>query len=41
MLKRLGTPGDMASTVAFLVSGDAAYITGETIVAAGGMTSRL
>ena len=41
MLRRLGTVGDMASTVAFLVSDDAAYITGETLVIAGGMPSRL
>lgn len=40
-LKRLGTPEDMAATVAFLASSDAAYITGETIVAAGGVHSRL
>lgn len=38
---RLGTPGDMAATVAFLASEDAAYVTGETIVVAGGMQSRL
>lgn len=41
LLGRLGTPGDMAATVAFLVSDDASYITGETIVVAGGMQSRL
>ncbi len=40
-LKRLGTADDMAATVAFLASSDAAYITGETIVAAGGVHSRL
>lgn len=40
-LKRLGTPEDMAGTVAFLASADAAYVTGETIVAAGGVHSRL
>lgn len=40
-LKRLGTPEDMAGTVAFLASEDAAYVTGETIVAAGGVHSRL
>eukprot|EP00897_Mesotaenium_endlicherianum_P002709 jgi/Mesen1/2466/ME000158S01660 len=40
-LKRLGTPEDMAAAVAFLVSGDAAYITGETLVVSGGMQSRL
>lgn len=41
LLKRLGTVGDMAGTVAFLVSSDASYITGETIVVAGGTQSRL
>lgn len=40
-LKRLGTPQDMAATVAYLASEDAAYVTGETIVVAGGMHSRL
>lgn len=38
---RLGEPENIAGVVAFLASDDAAYITGETIVAAGGMTSRL
>ena len=41
LLGRLGTPGDMAAAVAFLASDDAAYITGETLVVAGGMQSRL
>lgn len=41
LLKRLGTADDMAGTVAFLASEDAAYVTGETIVAAGGVHSRL
>lgn len=41
LLKRLGTAGDMAATAAFLASEDASYITGETIVVAGGMPSRL
>lgn len=41
LLKRLGTVGDMGATAAFLASDDAAYITGETIVVAGGMKSRL
>lgn len=40
-LGRLGTPHDMAAAVAFLVSDDAAYVTGETLVVAGGMQSRL
>ncbi|GKC05415.1 tropinone reductase-like protein 3 [Tanacetum coccineum] len=39
--KRLGTPEDMAAATAFLASDEASYITGETIVVAGGMSSRL
>ncbi|CAF0758746.1 unnamed protein product [Adineta steineri] len=38
---RVGTPDECASTVAFLSSDDATYITGETIVVAGGMPSHL
>lgn len=38
---RLGESPEIAGVVSFLVSEDASYITGETIVAAGGMTSRL
>ena len=34
---RLGSPDEIASTVAFLVSDGAAYITGETIHVNGGM----
>lgn len=41
LLKRLGKPEEIAAAVAFLVSTDGAYITGETIVVAGGMPSRL
>lgn len=40
-MNRLGNSEEMAGVVAFLVSNDASYITGETIVAAGGATSRL
>ncbi|XP_069490029.1 dehydrogenase/reductase SDR family member 4-like isoform X2 [Ambystoma mexicanum] len=40
-VQRLGTPEDCAGTVSFLCSPDAAYITGETIVVAGGSQSRL
>lgn len=40
-LGRLGTPEDIAAAAAFLVSEDAAYVTGETLVVAGGMQSRL
>ncbi|GAQ85581.1 indole-3-butyric acid response [Klebsormidium nitens] len=41
LLKRLGTPEDIAGAVAFLASDDAAYVTGETVVVAGGTQSRL
>ena len=35
-LRRLGTPTDVAGTVAFLASADAAFLTGETIRVNGG-----
>lgn len=41
LLNRLGTTQDMAAATAFLASDDASYITGETLVVAGGMQSRL
>uniref|UniRef100_A0A7N0TSZ0 Tropinone reductase-like 3 n=1 Tax=Kalanchoe fedtschenkoi TaxID=63787 RepID=A0A7N0TSZ0_KALFE len=41
LLNRLGTTQDMAAAVAFLASDDASYMTGETLVVAGGMPSRL
>jgi NAD(P)-dependent dehydrogenase (short-subunit alcohol dehydrogenase family) len=37
-LKRLGTPEDVAGAVAFLLSDDAAWITGHTLVIDGGLT---
>lgn len=40
-MRKLAQPEDIAGTVAFLVSDDASYITGETICIAGGMSSRL
>jgi len=36
-LERLGTPKDIAGTVAFLASDAASYITGQVIVVDGGM----
>lgn len=36
-LGRVGTPGDVAGAVSFLVSPDASYITGQTIYVDGGM----
>ncbi|XP_057795001.1 short-chain dehydrogenase/reductase SDRA-like [Salvia miltiorrhiza] len=41
LLNRLGTTQDMAAAVAYLASDDAAYVTGETLIVAGGMPSRL
>ena len=40
-LRRLGQPDDIASTVAFLVSNDAAYITGQVIYVDGVYTEAL
>lgn len=40
-LGRIGEPDDVGGVVAFLVSKHAAYITGETIVMAGGAMSKL
>jgi len=37
-LKRLGVPGDIAGAVAFLLSDDASWITGQTMVLDGGVT---
>ncbi|WP_449077998.1 3-oxoacyl-[acyl-carrier-protein] reductase [Ruminococcus sp.] len=37
-MKRLGSPDEVASVVAFLASDDASYITGQTIVIDGGLT---
>ncbi|MEU0404515.1 SDR family oxidoreductase [Streptomyces sp. NPDC006197] len=37
-LKRLGTPSDVGSAVAFLLSGDASWMTGQTLVVDGGLT---
>ncbi|GMT20465.1 hypothetical protein PFISCL1PPCAC_11762, partial [Pristionchus fissidentatus] len=41
LLGRLGVPEDLGGAVAFLASEDASYITGETIVVAGGINARL
>ena len=36
-LRRLGTPDEVASAIAFLASDDASYVTGETLGVSGGM----
>ncbi|KAK5649540.1 hypothetical protein RI129_000569 [Pyrocoelia pectoralis] len=41
LLNRSGKPESVAGVITFLASQDAEYITGENIVIAGGMTSRL
>nr|XP_014336664.1 PREDICTED: dehydrogenase/reductase SDR family member 4 isoform X4 [Bos mutus] len=40
-IKRIGEPEDCAGIVSFLCSEDASYITGETVVVAGGSLSHL
>jgi NAD(P)-dependent dehydrogenase (short-subunit alcohol dehydrogenase family) len=40
-VRRLGTPDDVAGAVAFLLSDDAAFITGTSLVVDGGYTSLL
>jgi 2-hydroxycyclohexanecarboxyl-CoA dehydrogenase len=37
-MQRIGTPEDYPGTIAFLLSDDAAYITGQTISVSGGLT---
>jgi NAD(P)-dependent dehydrogenase (short-subunit alcohol dehydrogenase family) len=37
-LKRLGVPDDIAGVVAFLLSDDASWVTGQTVVIDGGLT---
>jgi len=41
MLGRLGEPTEIAAVVAFLLSEDASYITGETLAVSGGIPARL
>jgi 2-hydroxycyclohexanecarboxyl-CoA dehydrogenase len=37
-MKRIGTPDDVASVVAFLASDDSGFVTGQTISVSGGLT---
>lgn len=37
-MKRIGTPDDVASVVAFLASDDAGFVTGQTLSVSGGLT---
>jgi NAD(P)-dependent dehydrogenase (short-subunit alcohol dehydrogenase family) len=37
-MKRLGAPQDVAGAVSFLLSADAAWVTGQTLVVDGGVT---
>jgi 2-hydroxycyclohexanecarboxyl-CoA dehydrogenase len=37
-MRRLGRPEDVAAAVAFLVSEEAGYITGQTLSVSGGLT---
>lgn len=39
-VKRFGKPEDIASTILFLVSDEASFITGETICVSGGLHMR-
>lgn len=39
--KRVGEPHEVAAAVAYLVSDDASYVTGESHVVSGGTLSRL
>jgi 2-hydroxycyclohexanecarboxyl-CoA dehydrogenase len=37
-LGRIGTPNDIAGAIAFFLSGDADYVTGQTLSVSGGLT---
>ena len=40
-IKRLGTPDDLAGTMAFLLSEESAWLTGKTIAVDGGQVVRI
>jgi NAD(P)-dependent dehydrogenase (short-subunit alcohol dehydrogenase family) len=37
VLRRPGAPEEVAATIAFLCSGDASYVTGQTLGVSGGL----
>lgn len=41
MMKRVGEPDEIGGTAAYLASEDSSYVTGETIIVAGGVNARL
>ena len=40
-LRRFSDPWEMAGTIAYLLSEDSSYVTGESVIAAGGVHARL
>lgn len=38
LLNRMGSPGEIAAAVYFLASGEASFITGQTLIVDGGMS---
>jgi dehydrogenase/reductase SDR family protein 4 len=40
-LRRLSDPWEMSGTIAYLLSEDSGFVTGETVVAGGGLQARL
>ena len=40
-LRRVGTPDDVASTIAFLLGRESAYVTGQNIIVDGGFAASI
>jgi 2-hydroxycyclohexanecarboxyl-CoA dehydrogenase len=38
VMKRVGTPEEVAASIAFLASDDASFLTGQTIAVSGGIS---